>query len=128
MNTTANEMVRGSKYSKNLGLADVASAIRADIKQAQKSGALARGLKVSITSSRKGTRSIKIVVASAPFKVYLDNPVMPATRDIPPVTLTPEAMATIDTLRALALQYQRDNSDAARDHFDCSFYESVCFA
>ena len=121
-------MVRGSKFSKGLGLAGVASAIRADIVAAQMSGTLAHGLKVSVTSSRKGTRSIKIVVASAPFKVYLDNPVMPATRDIPPVTLTPEALATIDTLRALALQYQRDNSDAARDYFDCSFYEAVCFA
>lgn len=128
MNTTANEMVRGSKYSKDLGLADVASAIRADIVAAQKSGLLARGLKVSVTSSRKGARVIKLIVQSAPFKVYLDNPIPPATRDIAPVTLTPEAIGTIETLRKIVLQYQRDHSDAARDYFDCNFYESVCFA
>lgn len=125
---TANQIVRGSKYSKTLNVADIAAAIRADIKQAQKSGVLCGGLKARVTSSRKGARAIKIVVTDAPFKIYLDNPVVAATRDIPPVTLTPEALATIDTLRALAMQYQRDRSDAARDYFDCNFYESVCFA
>ena len=122
------KIVRGSKYSKTLGLAEVARAIRTDIAQAQKGGLLVGGLKVSVTSSRKGSRTIKIAVQSAPFQISLDSPVVPATRDIAPVTLTPEAIGTIETLRKIVLQYQRDNSDAARDYFDCSFYESVYFA
>jgi hypothetical protein len=116
------ERTYGSKYDKNLSTTEIAARIRADIKAAQKAGALPSLLKVSVR--KRHHNAIDLVVTECPFMVLNTAPRGDRRADI----YTPRAVELINALDAMADAYNHDGSDIQTDYFDVKFYCSVTFA
>lgn len=123
---------RGPKYSERLSTKEIAARVRAEVKEAQKAGRIAAGVKVSVRyESFSGGTAIRVNVTAVPAGFVITNPAharaeilaphdYDATRGIP--RHTPEAAALLEELNAIVGAYHRDNSDSSVDYFDVNFY------
>jgi hypothetical protein len=124
----------GIKYSKNLDTAQIAKLVRADIKTAQKSGALPASLKTSVRISRySGGSAIDIRVESAPFQIHASEFVAfdVQTRGLEffqGQRFTKLAREVLAALEAIAGAYHRDDSDSQQDVYDVNFHLHVAYA
>lgn len=123
--------------SKWVDAAEVAKAVRADIKFAQTLAAndpmrLPKGIKVSVKTRRyAGGQSLDLVVKALPGKVtnpawQLHAAVFP--HEIQPshvAHLTKEAARVVEALERIVGMYNFDESDAMRDYFHTAFYAHV---
>ena len=123
----------GTKYNTNLTTTEIAAAIRADIKAAQKTGALPKGVKISVkTDYFSGGSSIDLTIKAFPGQ-RIHTPagvVQSASFDfIHPSLRAPRyeapVQAVLDTLEALHKAYNYNGSDISSDYFHVRFYGSV---
>lgn len=106
-----------------LDVADVAKALRAEIKAAVKSGKLPRGLKASVTISRFSmgcSLSVKVTAVPAGFVILAGDPECPHAK-------SPAAAALLAKIEAMIAPYHRDDSDTMTDYFNVNFYKHVDF-
>ncbi len=121
--------------AKDLTTTQIAALIRADIKAAQKSGQLAKDLKVSIrTEYFSMGSSINIRITAAPFAVLSDESLEAARGarfDLPPPRYeehSTEARAAKDLIHEIAMSYNRTVTDYQTDYFEKRYFASVDFA
>lgn len=110
----------GSKYEETRGLKTTAIAklVRAELK--------AKGIKARVRTGRATwTPTLDVVIEQVPEGVSIFRPEYFRGE---PGWITPEAKAFSDAVEAVALQYQRDNSDPASDYFNVRFYLDVRFS
>jgi hypothetical protein len=126
-------MVTGSKFDKNLDVAEIAKRVRKDIAEAVKAGKMPKGLKCSTRINRfSGGSSIDISIEALPvsFKVWdrafvrfdVANKGMVYYEG---ARLTKEARTLLDTLEALLNAYNRQDIDTQTDYFNVRFYGHV---
>lgn len=124
------DLPEGAKYNNTV----IAKAIREDIKEAIKSGALPKGLKVGINKS--GHNSISLTVKGLPDDFPVLNPEFVAYRareDFSfadhnvPQKYTHEATALSVTLNRYLNAYNFDNSDRNSDYFHVNYYDRFYF-
>jgi hypothetical protein len=128
----------GSKYIAGLDKADIAKAVRADIKAAVAAGTLPEA-KYSVRISRfAGGSSITVKVADLPGRTFTDGWLKgghgwllkaPATIEdgeiVRPSKYTRAANATLDALKEILAAYNFDGSDSSVDYFHVNFYAHV---
>lgn len=135
----ANE-TRGSKFesTRDLDIKDVASMIRADVKQAIKTGALPGGLKTSVKIERfSGGQALNIAVKYLDGSIFNPNWVK-ATKNFAEFfsdevhevqrqegRYSAELQEVKKKLQEIGDAYNRDNSDSMSDYFDKRFYLHV---
>ena len=119
----------GDKYevNKNRSTVGIAKLIREDIKQHIINGCLPEG-KYSVRSKYfSGGSSIDIQVSKLDHAVYTDEYIncvknnLPV-REWPRCGYTVLAKNVLDTLKAIANQYNYDGSEIMVDYFDVNFY------
>lgn len=141
----------GSKYDRDLDVADIAKLIRAEIKDLVKRAALPADWKYSVRCRRFAGGASIDVTATSPVPVYLCSPgyyaAGPTDRlvDLPiagewrackirandqwHVSNDDARIAGVkyvhDVLQALRWQYNHDGSEIQVDYFDVNFYGSV---
>lgn len=119
-------LAESSTYS----LTDIAKLIRQDIKEAIQSGALPKGLKVSISKARNLNPEITAVpegfeLINPEYLAYVaENPHEYHHR---PPRYTHEAMALIEAIEGYANAYNYDHSDSSTDYFNRLYGGSVSF-
>lgn len=123
--------VSGSKRGNGrMNVADVAKAVREDVKQAIKLGGLPEGIKVSVTIDRfAGGQSLRVKITEAPFQV-LNPERLQFDRDhphsYPTLPLQTEQAKEVERrIEAIVGAYNQDRSDSQSDYFDKDFYQSV---
>lgn len=122
---------KGPKYERGLSTKEIAKRLRAEVKDALKSGLLPKGVKVSITyDSFAGGSAIRVRITACPFTIYnpewlrygREHPHDP----YPPLSMleryTPAAKVLRATLTDMAMAYNRNNSDSSTDYYDVNFY------
>lgn len=128
------EVAYGSKYSevKNASTVGIAKLIRNDIKRHIEAGCLPDG-KYSVRSKYfSGGSSIDIQVSNIEHAAYTDEYVncvknnLPV-REWPRSCYTPVAQNVLDTLKAIANQYNYDGSETQVDYFNVNFYFHASF-
>lgn len=118
----------GSKYIPHRPTRDVAKDIRADLKAAQKTGAIPADVNVSVrTRSFSGGAAIDVTLTGwDDDKIWhqetVENPVGPGYVKN---TLTPQAKAIQAHAKSIVDAYNYDNSDPMTDYFEVDFYGSV---
>lgn len=122
----------GSKYDRDLDVADIAKRVRADIKAAVKAGELPNGLKTSVRISRYSMgRSLDVAVKACPG-VEVMNPAR-AEHDIEnndrvhsdfPI-YTEDFAALLEQLRSIVRAYNFNGSDIQADYFHVNFHSTV---
>ena len=113
------EIKAGSKYDKNLDIAQIAKMVRADLKQAVKEGKLPEH-KVSVRVRRyAGGQSLDVAVTQCAALGSSD-------RDEGGVR-KPQAMFMHTVMSQIIAAYNYDNSDLMTDYFDVNFYGHVEF-
>ncbi|MDR2857526.1 MAG: hypothetical protein LBV50_06735 [Novosphingobium sp.] len=133
----ANEK-RGDKYeaTRTLGPAEISKRIRADIKAAREAGTIPAGVKTSVrldTYSGGWAIDVKITALPEGFAVlsekYASWVKQFGEHRLPPMahadTCSDEVRALTTTLQEIVGDYNRDNSDAMSDYYDCRFHGSV---
>lgn len=124
----------GKKYEAGLDVKEIAKRMRADIKQAIRTGEIAEGVKTRVRIERfAGGCSIDIRVTDVPFPVYseeyfeeaycaggLDNIMRPRDEQF-----STEMRETLSVLNRIHASYKRDNSDIQSDYFDVNYYGQV---
>lgn len=119
----------GEKYAAVSGTANIAKALRADLKTLVKAGKLPRGLKVSVTIERfAGGSSITMLVKACPFQLQNadwlarqgSHSYNEATR-FPRYTVAGKAL--LNTFERMMGAYNHDGSDSMVDYFDVRFYQ-----
>ncbi|TQF08917.1 hypothetical protein FJV41_47365 [Myxococcus llanfairpwllgwyngyllgogerychwyrndrobwllllantysiliogogogochensis] len=126
-------MFVGTKYSAHRDGAEVAAAIRQDIKADQMAGRLPHLLKVSVTLKRfAGGQTLRISIRDAPIQVessaYARSVVLNLPESLLPERYTPAAVRLRKHLERIALQYQRDASRPEEDYSNVNFFLRVGFA
>lgn len=120
----------GEKYraTKDLNRQAIKKLIAADIKAAQKSGALP-AMKVSVTSPDH--RSMDAKISATSFAVlsdeYLNNVVAGTVEYNGRIRYSAEATRVITAIEAIVNAYNFDDSDSMTDYFFCRFYDRVTF-
>jgi hypothetical protein len=124
--------VIGAKYDAKLSTTEIAARVRAEIKAAQKSGALPK-CKISIRKDHH--KSIVVAVGELGFSVlnFASLRWQAATnqRGYTPAEhprYSPRAAALLDVLEAMLDAYNYDRSDISSDYFDVNFYAHIRFA
>lgn len=123
----------GTKYERSMDTAEIAKRIRADIKAAQKSGALPASLKVSVRTSRFSMgSSIDVSVVAAPVQVhasdFIAHHVATKGREFwAGERYTAPARALLAKLEAIGEAYQRSEHDSQADYHNTNFYLHVKF-
>jgi len=113
--------VNGSKYIQGQDVAEIAKALRVDIREAVRAGELPAGLKASVTISRFSmgcSLSVNVTALPAGFPVLAGDPECPHAK-------APETCALLKQLEGLVDAYRRDDSDSSVDYFSCNFYKHV---
>lgn len=124
----ANEF-RGSKYNRDLDVAEVAKLLRQDIAAARKDGSLVlpKHAKVSVRIDRYSMGcSIDVVVIGCTQAELWNAPDGDVYRT--KGGRTPMREAAHAKLTALLNAYKRDNSDSMTDYYDVNFAGHVTFA
>lgn len=135
----ANEK-RGSKYdaTRGLDIKEIAKLVRADIKQAIKSGRLPKGTKTGVKIDRYSMGcSLNISIKSIPGTIFNPNYVA-ATQSFTDYhndeasevrrtegQYTQDVDSALKTLETIAHAYDRNNSDSMSDYSDVRFHLSV---
>ncbi len=121
----------GSKYDKDMDIAETAKRVRADIK------AGFPGVKVSVKISRyAGGRSMTLRVTGLPKGMYPLNPQRVVFEAQSPNAYPPDNMPRytaaasklLSDLSAVVDAYRRDQSDIQTDYFSVNFYSDVGFS
>ncbi len=132
-----NNETRGAKYAatKSLTSTELAGRIRADIKTAQKNGAIPAGGGVSVRKrSYSGGFAIDVRVTSLPagFKVWNAAYLLHEQRTAAGFyehwhneRHSPQWRALAEVLGEIHSAYNRDNSDSMTDYFDRRYYGDV---
>lgn len=113
----------GAKYSRDLSNTAIAKLIRSDIKAAIAAGDLPKGLKVSV---RKSGNSINLSITAFPGPVC--NPAnvyghaLSVYEQRGRVLYSAPVRRTLNTLEAIANEYNRDDSRIEEDYFNTNFY------
>lgn len=128
---THSDKFRGEKYDDALSITQCAARIRADIKEAVRTGALPTGT-YSVTRSRG--RAINVRISHIPFMIpnrqrvcfevhhpnlHVNGGVIPLQSEV--------ATAVLGKVNAIMSAYNRDNSDMQSDYFDVNFYKDTSF-
>ncbi|HXV74633.1 MAG TPA: hypothetical protein VD713_07885 [Sphingomonadales bacterium] len=127
---TRYEISYGSKYDKEATTTEIAKRLRADIKAAQKSGGLPKGLKVSVRSSYFSMgSSIDIRVKACPFPFLNLERLLHDTlnpREFVPETICPvyteAGSELLKKLQGMMNAYNYDGSDIQTDYYNVNFY------
>lgn len=121
-----------SKYDRNRDVKAIAALIRQDIVDAVATNILPRSATASTTISRSSTSASIRVTVKAPGVTILNEQRL--RHDIatngsfsPLPILSTEGKRIIDTIDAIAAQYNRDRSDLMTDYFNVAFYFNVSF-
>lgn len=126
-----NNETRGAKFDKRLSTKDIAALVRKDIAAAIKSGAIPKGVKVSVRyESFSGGSALRVNVTALPEGWRVFNPERlrfekEQPHEIPPRNMarfTPETSALLSQISDLAMAYNRNNSDSMTDYFDVNYY------
>lgn len=125
--------MHGSKYEQGRDTAEIAKLIRKDIADALKSGALPKGLKVSVRISRFSMgSSIDLTITDAPMAIinraWAEAEIRRPTEHSGLYRQTPEARSLASKLQNIAEAYRMDESDSQSDYFHCNFYLHIQFA
>lgn len=128
---THSDKFRGEKYDDALSITQCAARIRADIKEAVRTGALPSGT-YSVRTAHG--RSINVRISHIPFMIPnrqrvcfdLHHPNVNVSMTVIP-HLSDLGNALVDKVKKIVTAYQRDNSDTMTDYFDVNFYEDVTF-
>jgi hypothetical protein len=126
----------GAKYDRDLSTTQIAARYRADIKAAIKTGALPKGLKLSVRSEYfAGGSAIRASVTACPaFRVMNPERVIAdieqphVYKDRQHLIHTTEAIALLKTLESMLNAYNFDGSDSSVDYFHVNFYGHPNFA
>jgi len=98
--------------------ADIAKAIRADLREAQRDGRIPADVTISVRSrDYAGGRSVDVTLSgwdTDRVRVLDPAPGQP--------WLTPQAAAALDAAKAVHAAHNYDNSDVSSDYFDVDFY------
>lgn len=123
----SNGISYGSKYNRDLDIAQIAKLVRADIKAAVKEGTLPKGFKASVRISRYSMgQSLNVTVKAAPG-VTIMNPLRLAHEE----SGSREVMTRdelLDTVKSIVDAYNYDGSDSQSDYYNVNFYGFVDFA
>lgn len=129
---TDTSIAYGTKYDKNIGVADIAKLVRADIKAGIKAGTLPAGLKCSVKISRYSMGQSLTVSVKAVSGIDIVNPAFIAAKvaapDAWPIDInqtSDEARALLEDLRAIVSAYNYDGSDSMTDYYNVNFSGSV---
>jgi len=131
----------GNRYDQELQITDIATLMRADIKQAKKEGLLPQGLKTSVRCKfYSGGCSIDIRVTDCGGVEFVNPYHIKYTRqfhDQLPSFLQPahpgkkrftqEGEAILHVLKAIHGQYNFDKSEMETDYFHVNYYGDVAF-
>lgn len=125
-----NATAYGDKYSKQMGGAEIAAAIRNDIKEAVKRGELPRAKYGARLHRFSGGKSITITYADVPFDLYnrafLKFEIETGGRRVfDGDRWSPERIALEKKLTKIADAYNFDGSDRQTDYFNVNFYLHV---
>ncbi|MCU1276616.1 MAG: hypothetical protein JWM53_162, partial [bacterium] len=122
--------VYGHKYSREMGGAEIAAAIRNDIKEAVKSGELPRAKYGARLQRFAGGKSITITYTDLPFALF--NPKFlkfeietDGRKFYEGDRFSPERKALEEKLTDIARAYNYDGSDTQSDYFHVNFYLHV---
>lgn len=111
----------GSKYDKNRTTTEEAKLFHADVKTAIKTGALPKGLKLSVkTDYFSGGSAIRVKIVAVPAGFVILDPTE-RTR------YSTEATTLKRKLESMLNEYNFDGSDTMTDYFHVNFYGSVDF-
>ncbi len=133
------ERTYSQKHQADMGIKDIAKAVRKDIKDAQKSGDLPQ-MKVSVRIQRySGGQSLHVDIKEFPIQflnayrvklsqehsnVFVGNlPSEHPAREL----YTPLAKKALDSLQSLANAYNYNGSEIMVDYFDVNYYLHVGF-
>lgn len=123
---------RGAKYRAGMTGPEIAKAIRADIKAAQKAGDLP-AMKVSVRCESSSLHNaIRVFVKAWDGQVWSTARALYDLRN--PGAYNPtrfysrSAESVLDGLRAIVAAYNYDRSDVQTDYFDVNFYSTVDFS
>lgn len=122
MTYEAPEAFIGSKYESGRDVADIAKAVRSDIKKAVADGSLpGTPIKFSVKIDRFSMGvSLDVVVRNFSEPVSIES-------EYGGYTTTPAAKALEVRLTSIVDSYKRDASDSMVDHWDVNFYSNVSF-
>jgi len=115
--------ITGAKYESGRDVAEIAKLIRADVKAAQKSGALSKSLKVAVRISRYSMGcSLYVIVQSAPFQVLnsdfvREHVTLGQRSEYQGPRLTKLAQDTLDTLEVMLAEYRQHETDCNNTNF-----------
>lgn len=122
--------VYGHKYSRELGGAEIAAAVRNDIKEAVKRGDLPRAKYSARLQRFAGGKSITITYADVPFELF--NPKFlkfeietDGRKFYEGDRFSPERKTLEKKLTEIASAYNFDGSDTQSDYFNVNFYLHV---
>jgi hypothetical protein len=124
------QRVYGSKYDNTLTTTQIAKLIRADIRQAIKSGDIPK-IKASVrTRYFAGGSSIDIAIKETSFPIlnpiYLDKYFRDEQINFNTTQrYTDQLNDVIRKLRAISTSYNHDGSESQVDYFDVNFYSNV---
>ena len=132
----ASEIVRtmGAKYVQGRDVAEIAKCIRADIAAAVKAGEIP-AVKVSVRVSRYSMgQSVNVTISAVPAGFPVLNPArvradIERPHDYNPIPrLSALASFVVDEVEAIALAYQRAETDTMADYRNANFALSVDFS
>lgn len=124
----------GTKYQNRMDTAEIARRIRADIKAAQKSGALPASMRVSVRIDRFSMgSSVDVTIQSAPVQIhtsdFIAHEVATKGREFwDGQRHTLAARALVEKLEAIGEEYRRTDSDLQSDYYSTNFYLHVKYA
>lgn len=132
---TTDARVYGAKYNRDLDIAEIAKALRADIKAGIANGELPKGLETSVRIRRySGGQSLDVTVTACPafrcvnpeWALATFEPTHPNFRSHEHrARYTAEAESLLTRLNTMREAYNHDGSDLMADHFDVNFYGNV---
>jgi len=127
------------KHEAGMDIKDIAKAVRADIKAAQKEGTLPK-MKISVRTERySGGQSLSVTIKEFPIqilniwrvKIQKENPnyfIGHICEDHPAYEMyTPLAKKALAKLKEISNAYNYDGSETMVDYFDVNYYEHVGF-
>lgn len=125
----------GNKYKAGMDIADIAKAVRADIKAAQKAKQLPKEMKTSVRISRfAGGQSLDVKVQRFPYECYTEEYKKAELAGENCYAMfdnerahTKEYKNAMKVLKAIVGAYNYDGSDTMVDYFNVNFYGNVDF-
>jgi len=117
----------GSKYNRDLDIAEIAKLVRSEIKDRVKKGAFPKGKYAVRISRYSDGRSLNITVSGIDPKFGILNPEFYAEERRNPHAYRYENPRSklLDDLKAIATAYNYDRSESQVDYFDTNFYLHV---